>query len=204
MFGIRAESAPESGRVSIPLVALGVVWIFLVGTGFAILEHEQFTPVTHTIIATDFPSGSGIELARDKPTLIVFAHPQCPCTRATLHDLDVLRASTRDKVAVVMVFTIPPGVPTGWEKGDLWNSTAAMHDVRVVRDQDGLEANRFHVKGSGHVLLYNPAGHLLFSGGITDSRGHEGDNAGQSAVVSLVLTGHASINHTAVFGCSLL
>jgi hypothetical protein len=74
----------------------------------------------------------------------------------------------------------------------------------VIRDQGGVEARRFDVEGSGHVLLYAPSGKLLFSGGITPSRGHEGDNAGRSAIVSLILRGHAPVDHTPVFGCSLL
>jgi hypothetical protein len=52
--------------------------------------------------------------------------------------------------------------------------------------------------------LYAPTGKLLFSGGITASRGHEGDNVGRSAIVSFILNGHAPVNHTPVFGCSLL
>jgi hypothetical protein len=44
---------------------------------------------------------------------------------------------------------------------------------------------------------------LQFSGGITASRGHSGDNLGRSAVVALVTTGESATNHTSVYGCSL-
>jgi hypothetical protein len=153
---------------------------------------------------TLFPRSSVVQLVADKPTLLLFAHPHCPCTRASLHELDGLPAETKDKVSVIVVFTVPDGVPAGWEKGDLWKLATSIPSLRVIRDPGGREAHRFDVEGSGHVLLYAPSGQLLFSGGITASRGHEGDNAGSSAVVSFILKGHAAINHTPVFGCSLL
>ena len=152
-----------------------------------------------------FPPGSAVQLASDKLTLVLFAHPRCPCTQASLHELDGILAETQNRtVSVTVVFTIPDGVPDGWEQGDLWNSATTIPGLRVIRDQGGQEAHRFDVAGSGHVLLYAPSGKLLFSGGITGSRGHEGDNEGHSAVVSFILNGHAPVSDTPVFGCSLL
>ena len=76
--------------------------------------------------------------------------------------------------------------------------------LRVIRDQGGSEARRFAIEGSGHVLLYAPFREVAFQGGITGSRGHEGDNVGRSAIVSFILDGHSPVSHTPVFGCSLL
>jgi hypothetical protein len=151
-----------------------------------------------------FPRHSAVQLVSNKPTLVLFAHPRCPCTEASFHELDGLLAETQNRVSVTVVFTIPDGVPAGWEQGNLWNSATSIPGIRVIRDQGGREALRFDVEGSGHALLYAPSGKLLFSGGITASRGHEGDNVGRSAVVSFILNGHAPVNHTPVFGCSLL
>ena len=113
-------------------------------------------------------------------------------------------AESQKRVSANIVFTIPNGVPTGWEEGDLWNSATSLPGLRVIRDQGGGEARLFEVAGSGHVLLYSPSGKLLFSGGITASRGHEGENLGRFAIVSFILKGRAPVNHTPVFGCSLL
>jgi hypothetical protein len=49
---------------------------------------------------------------------------------------------------VTVVFTIPDGVPSGWEQGDLWNSATTIPGLRVIRDQGGQEAHRFEVAGS--------------------------------------------------------
>ena len=73
----------------------------------------------------------------------------------------------------------------------------------MVVDDNGVEARRFHAVTSGQTALYDIEGRLLFSGGITGSRGHSGDNAGRSAIVSLLNTGDAERTETSVFGCPL-
>jgi hypothetical protein len=186
------------------LAAAGVLWGSLLVVGFLFLAQEEFTPVEASPPITLFPASSAVRLVSDKLTLVLFAHPHCPCTGASLRELDGLLAETQNRVSVTVVFTIPDGVPVHWEQGDLWNSATSIPGLRVIRDQGGREAHRFDVKGSGHVLLYAPSGKLLFSGGITASRGHEGGNVGRSAIVSFIHNGHASVNHTPVFGCSLL
>ena len=64
------------------------------------------------------------------------------------------------------------------------------------------EAERFGAETSGHTFLFDPSGRLLFNGGITASRGHSGDNAGESSIVSLINNHTAKIGQTFVFGCS--
>ena len=70
-------------------------------------------------------------------------------------------------------------------------------------DNDGIEARRFGSSTSGQVMLYNTQGKLLFSGGITASRGHSGDNDGRTAIVALLTQGQALTDETPVFGCQL-
>ena len=186
------------------LIVMGILWVSAMVAGFMVLEREEFTPVASTQVVASFPPDSAIQLASDKPTLVMFLHPYCPCSRASLHELDELLAETQNKVSMTIVFTIPKGIEPGWEQGVLWKSAAALPGVRIMRDEGGVEALRFGVKGSGHTLLYDASGRLLFSGGITPSRGHEGDSEGRSAIVDFVHNGHASVSHTPVFGCSLL
>jgi len=186
------------------LITVSLAWLGVVPVGFLLLGKEEFTPVATEPSVASFPQKSQVKLATDKPTLVLFFHPYCPCSRASLSELDQILGETNNKISTTIVFTIAKGEPAGWDQADLWKSAAAMPGVVVVRDEGGAEARNFAVTGSGHALLYSPAGQLLFSGGITGSRGHEGDNAGQAAIVSLVLHGSALTNHTPVFGCSLL
>jgi hypothetical protein len=68
----------------------------------------------------------------------------------------------------------------------------------------GETARAFGAKTSGFTALYAPDGRLLFHGGITASRGHEGDSAGAAAIVDFVVLGTASVRNTAVYGCGLV
>lgn len=106
------------------------------------------------------------------------------------------------RVTAYVLFVKPSGSTENWEKTDLWQSAASIPGVSVVVD-DGAEAFRFHAMTSGQTALYDAEGQLLFSGGITASRGHSGDNAGRSAIVSLLNTGDAEQTVTSVFGCPL-
>ena len=86
---------------------------------------------------------------------------------------------------------------------DLWRSAARIPGVAVLSDLNGTEAHLFEAQASGQTMLYDAAGNLQFSGGITASRGHSGDSPGRSAILSIIDTGNSSTSHTSVYGCSL-
>ena len=197
----------EASEIRTPgklVLIAGLVWIAILAIGFLVLAQEEFTPVAAAAASPTFPAHSALALAPDVPTLILFVHPRCPCSRASMHELAELMASLPHRVVVTVVFTLPRGVTPHWEQGKLWEEAATIPGVHVITDRDGQEAGRFSVKGSGHALLYQPSGQLVFSGGITPSRGHEGDNPGRSAIISLVLRGRSLVNRTPVYGCPLL
>jgi hypothetical protein len=133
----------------------------------------------------------------------MLAHPHCPCTRASIGELALLMAHSQGRVTAYVLFLKPAGFSDDWEKTDLWHSAASIPGVKVMIDDGGAEARRFHAATSGQTMLYDAEGRLLFSGGITGSRGHAGDNAGRSAIVSLLNTGAAERAETFVFGCRL-
>jgi len=91
------------------------------------------------------------------------------------------------------VFPHLTGLPTG----------AVDSTWTIMVDRDGVEAKRFHGYTSGQTLVYDANGRLLYNGGLTAARGHEGDNAGRRAVIAL-LNGEARgpLVHN-VFGCLL-
>ena len=81
-------------------------------------------------------------------------------------------------------------------------AASTIPGVTIVRDDDGVEAARFHAS-SGATVLYDTQGRLLFSGGITSARGHEGDSAGLQRISSLLRTGKADRSDAPVYGCSM-
>jgi len=107
------------------------------------------------------------------------------------------------KISAYVLFLKPQGSGVEWEDTGLRQAAAEIPGVKVLSDLDGVEAQQFGAATSGHTLLFDRDGHLSFSGGITQLRGHTGDNAGENAIVSLVNSHMAERNHTFVFGCSL-
>jgi hypothetical protein len=96
----------------------------------------------------------------------------------------------------------PAGTPPSWAAGELWQKAAAIAGVRVEGDEGGREARRFDAVTSGTTLLYDGAGTLRFHGGLTASRGHEGESTGAEAITRWVTAG-AALAQSPVFGCSI-
>jgi hypothetical protein len=150
-----------------------------------------------------WPANSQITFDSKRPTLIMFVHPHCPCSRASLAELQRLLAQVPDQLSAEVVFLKPPDTVSDWLKTDLWNTASRIPGVTIFTDRNGAEARRFQAETSGQTLLYARSGALLFQGGITFARGHEGDNPGRTALRDLIREGHSETAKTPVFGCAL-
>jgi hypothetical protein len=134
---------------------------------------------------------------------LMFAHPHCPCTRASLSELARLMSRETSRIEATVYFYLPDGKSEDWALGSLWDSAAAIPGVHVQVDLNGAMASQFGSETSGDVLLYDTLGDLCFHGGITPSRGHEGDNLGKSTVMAVVAGDLAYVDQTPVFGCEI-
>lgn len=178
------------------------IWIAAVAFGLGTLFHYENTPGRVGALPRAWPP-SQIERSSDRPTLIMLAHPHCPCTRASVGELAQMMARLQGKVAAYVLLVKPKEAGRDWEETDLRRSAEAIPGVKVLVDPDGVEARRFGAETSGHTQLFATDGRLLFSGGITASRGHAGGNAGESAIIALVNNQTPAQTETLVFGCAL-
>jgi hypothetical protein len=206
----RSSRATETGALCPPRLKRRLViftsltlWLLFVGVGLSLLLSYENTPALAAKPSALWPADSRIQRVSDRDTLVMIVHPHCPCSRASMSELAMLMAQSQGRVAAYVLFLKPADFPDNWEKTDLWQSAASIPGVTPIVDYDGVEASRFHAMTSGQTVLYDAGGRLLFSGGITMARGHAGDNAGRSAIVSLVNTGTAEQTETPVFGCPL-
>ena|SRR3989442_9212026 len=197
------RTSDESVKHPASLLTLLPVWLALIAIGLSLLWSYEDTPGVAAAPPNRWPSASRIKPSPGQATLVMLTHPQCPCTRASIEELDKLMAHCRGRLKAYVVVIKPDGAPINWEDGKILRSALTIPDVSVLVDQNGVEARRFHAETSGQVVLYNPEGNLLFSGGITASRGQAGDNAGETAIESLVNAGSASSDRSFVFGCPL-
>ena len=172
--------------------------------GGRVLMLYEGTPGLAAIAPETWPADTPIHRARDRYFLVMLAHPNCPCTRASLDELAELMTLLDGKVAGVVIFSKPESQASDVRSSDLWSAASLIPSVSAYFDPDGSLTRKLGGYVSGQVELYDLHGHLAFSGGITASRGHAGDNSGVEAVRHLVLHGpSAQVIHTPVFGCSL-
>jgi hypothetical protein len=77
-----------------PREALWVLlWLGTLGVGEWLLSAYKTTPGERGDPPAAWPSGSPIAEPSGRWVLILFAHPHCPCTRATVGELALLMAS---------------------------------------------------------------------------------------------------------------
>jgi hypothetical protein len=185
------------------LTAAGALWLLMLAAGIGTLWSYESTPGHAAAAPGLWPAASRIRPDADRATLVMLAHPHCPCTRASIGELARLMTQAQGRVTAYVLFVRPPGFSDGWVQSDLWASAAAIPGVTPVLDDGGTEAGLFHAETSGQTVLYDSTGNLLFRGGITSARGHAGDNAGRTTIVSLLTAGEADRRDTPVFGCPL-
>jgi len=185
------------------LGTLLLLWLGGVGTGLWAVWAYDNRPGPAAAAPPQWPSVTALAPSSAGPTLVFLAHPQCTCTRASLDELAEILARATTRPRTYVLFLKPSGVDDGWEQTELWRRAAQLPGVRVLRDDNGLEARRFGVETSGQTLLYDKRGNLVFSGGITGSRGHAGENAGELTLISLLSDGRVDRRVSNVFGCPL-
>lgn len=171
--------------------------------GFSLLTRYSVTPGEDWEAPANWPKESELELDPVRPTLLMFLHPHCPCSRASLEELNRLLSRGPGAINTQLVFVQPEFVTADWQESSLMQAARDITAARGVTDVGGKSARRFGATTSGSVLLYSSNGALLFSGGITAARGHSGDNAGSAAILHALQSNVSAPVHTPVFGCGL-
>lgn len=150
-------------------------------------------------------------LGSDRPTVCLFLHPRCPCSRASVSELGRVLSDVESAPRIYVFVTRPRhtvDVPA-------WTDTATVRrverwgGVEVVDDIGGRLASRFGAVTSGTVHVYGRDGVRRFNGGVTASRGHEGGNPGADRIREILSSPECSafsagpVSWHPVFGCRL-
>jgi hypothetical protein len=156
-----------------------------------------------------WPASTLLHRSPGRPELLVFVHPFCSCTDATIAELAGLepRIKSADWPDVTFIVFRPENNP-GWARRIRTGRYAAIPGARVVWDPGGREARQFGAMTSGYAMLYDRRGRLRFHGGVTGERGHEGDNDGLEELrAALDRTSadnsQAEVRSSSVFGCTI-
>src|SRR5262245_14064773 len=107
-------------RTSRVVIATSILtWVVVVGLGMLWLLKFERVPGAAGSPGPDWPGGSLIERKTDRPTLLMFVHPRCPCTRASLGELEQILALCPDSVATQIVIFKPHDGGQDWLGGDV-------------------------------------------------------------------------------------
>jgi len=197
-----ALNAPQ--QVGVGLKLGFVVWLLAVALGLGVLVDYESGPGSAGTVPTTWPVESSFARDDATQTLILVAHPRCPCTRASVRELARALAHAPDAARVHALLLLPGDRDEEWARGGaIYPLLAELPGVEVHFDRGGAQARRFGAQTSGHVLLYDRRGRLSFSGGVTASRGHEGDSRGGRALRRLLEGDQSALHVAPVFGCQL-
>jgi len=192
-----------ASSVSRSHLALSGLWVVLIGIGMAVMGRYENTPGPVAETPAHWPRTTSLSLSRDRYTAIVFVHPRCSCTQATLAELQVLMTRAQARLQTTVVAVVPANPDRAWTSSSLAQEAATISGVTVQMDRGGLEARRFAALTSGFSVVYDPRGELRFAGGITGARGLAGENPGLAAMEDLVEQNRAGRSKASVFGCEL-
>jgi hypothetical protein len=190
------------GRRALLAIA-AAAWFAACAIALQSMWMYTYTPGPAANAPRTWPAGIEPGPGATQLTLVLFAHPQCPCTAASLDNLAALESEHPGQLDIRVYFYSPRHASPDWLDSPSWMQAGRLARVQRRIDTDGEIARRFGARVSGQTLVFDSSRRLRFSGGITAARGHGGDNAGLRAVNSLLARPGASPQNTPVYGCFL-
>lgn len=187
---------------------IATIWVGgIVAGGFAMFRHE-FTAGETEPAPQELPK----EFSKLGPktdaelTLIMAVHPDCPCTSASIEQLDRFLTSHPEKTQAVAFFWTDPQNPDPIDLSSnaYWSRLSKMKAARIYPDPGGQNAAKLGALVSGAVAAYDANGKLRFQGGLTATRGHAGPSPSID-VLTCIAEGReiCGSNQSPNFGCSL-
>lgn len=187
----------------IPTIAL-TMWLVAVIGGTLTIAAYSNTPGPNIQTVVNWPANTTAMQSVDSPTVVLFLHPKCPCSWSTLREFERALGDDSGLAEIRIGLFCPAGKPDVWTDTKLSKFAEKIHPGSTFVDRSATEAKRFGVLTSGHVMAFSASGKRLFSGGITTSRGHDGENRGSLALRSVFQGDDRPFVEQPVFGCPII
>jgi hypothetical protein len=178
------------------------LWSAAVIAGMKQIWSYESTPGGQWTVPATWPGSSLVSIDGERATLVMFVHPLCACTRASLIELREALDEVDHPPAVWIVLLSPRGIAKDWNE-HIDAIAQRIPEATIVTDLEGSTADQFGASTSGHVVVYDPEGKLTFSGGITGARGHIGDNDSRRDLIAALRGGDDHGREHPIFGCGL-
>ena len=167
----------------------------------AVTGSESFPP--------EWPVECSIAIEQNEPTLLVFVHPKCPCSQATVAEMEQLLRRIESAAGAHtpqsrIIAVVPKDYDPSWLQTVSIARALALPRAELFIDEGGVEAQRFGAEVSGTVLYYCSAGVLQYGGGVTAARGHAGPNVGRENLREAIANRPPQFPTIPAFGCRLV
>jgi hypothetical protein len=206
MTYLASHHSLRTGQVSLTVGATILVWLSVLVAAWSYLMIHDLAPEAagSGAAVSRWPDGSALQQATGRPTLLLFLHPKCPCSRAAIRQLERIDAAApRGAANLIVVVTVPLDAATDWSTTGSVAAAEKIPNANIYLDRGGIEAARFGATTSGELMLFNTKGKRVFVGGITPSRGHEGANVGADTLAALLDDTSGASATTPAYGCRL-
>ena len=180
-----------------------VFWLIGSAGGYFYMFSYNSRPAELAVVSQHWPVRTSLKKTAGSYELVMAVHPQCPCTRASVAELNKILLKMNGKVRAHALVYKPFELSDIWTRTETTGRLDELPFTNVHRDMNGVKALDFGLTTSGQVLLYAPDGKLAFNGGLTAFRGHEGPSLGQKIVYDIVAGRQPSTSVSKVFGCGL-
>ncbi|HTM54877.1 MAG TPA: hypothetical protein VL175_12670 [Pirellulales bacterium] len=177
--------------------ALVAIWLAAICLGFAWFVDFDTRPGLPAEARSQWPADTQLALDADEHTLILFLHPHCPCSVASLEQLAALRSAA----PAARFYVVASGAGAANLQDSNIEFAGSIPGVHMWLDSSGEETARFGCHTSGDVLIFDPQGRLEFSGGITAGRGDRGPNLACESALSALRNQGSPFVSAPVFGC---
>jgi hypothetical protein len=173
------------------------VWLFgIIHFSLQMMAFDS-TPGARAEAPPLWPAQSTISHVAGRKVLVMFIHPECSCSHASLEQLALLENLLGGQLTARVVL---------WHSGSSaasgrWRQRADA--VPVVDDRDGREARIFGAKTSGQTMIYNEYGRLIYAGGLTVLRGEAGGERALQDIARVIKESRNSGVERPVFGCPI-
>jgi hypothetical protein len=193
---------------STPAVVLAsALWLGLTGAVLLRSAARDATPGEAGVAPARWPETTRLPRRAGASTLVLALHPACPCSQASLDELEgVLARATAPITAPIMAIVLvvrPAGLEAPAAEAAALERVRAIPGALAIVDEGGVEARRLGARTSGHVLVFDGEGRLTYTGGITAGRGLRGDGAARQAVAAALDSASTPTPSCPVYGCPL-
>jgi hypothetical protein len=183
-------------------VAVAVAWCALLAAGWWQLLRYTYRPVAVADALPEWPRDTAIA----RPSgfrIVMFVHPMCPCTAASIAELDNSLTRIPAEVSVTVVAVTAGLAAETLDSSRLVAELRALPRISLQFDATGAERQRFGAVVSGEVFAFQDDGRRVYHGGMTSGRGHVGESIGQQQLEALARGESATPCDAPVFGCLL-